>query len=657
MLTTLRKYILLLFVSLVPLAGFSQYSDSLNRKSPAETQLEQLLFKLKQADPAIAAKLPVYFNLVDDIQRALSQYQDFQQKDSLSRAISDTLSFRKTLNSLDSAYRLLAPLIRTRMGKIELELYEDAAEKIALSDTVQAVALLERALQYKPAFHPAWYELIRLHLFPEKAEKAMEYFTNAQTRMDTLADPYYARLYRETAPRVLDVCTAKAMQLTLAENYLASLKLLEKTEHFAILHKIPQGKEKVAIARNAARQGIYDSFVRIASRAREARKWQLSADYYKKAMDYQEQYPGEIIQTSTYDPTPVAVVEKEKPAQTTRHKSRHAKKKHRKERQAHVSVLPIQQTDTVKKVIREIKAVRKTTKIPKTTVVADAIPVVDSVFITAQANAREQILRSTYDSYFIVWKNQLDSAAKILAINLSRQKEYKLDNDSNITASLEELRRRIEDKQCFNLRSEYDNSLNRAINYCKRAEFVFAQDQLQRAENILLERNNCKWNDSLFLATKKTYGPAIDWNQRKTAYEAALQQGNYAEFQFLFEESVKLFENNKLENLNLRQATIAEFLIQQNDPQLIADLSLYLVENAQPEKGLMLMNLLKDELKLKPGFKVHQQSMGRVLAKTYPLRGQKPAWLTKFLHDPWFKSMTKSYLRGCKRLPLPFLYL
>jgi hypothetical protein len=355
-------------------------------------------------------------------------------------------------------------------------------------------------------------------------------------------------------------------------------------------------------------------------------------------MDYQQQYPADIPLATNFEPTLPPAPADEKPAPRHRHHARHTRK---------TSPLPS-------------RAIATALPTSISLLPAPSLPPlveIDSVYITARSNSREQILRSTYDAYFVVWKNQLDSAKNILGINVARQNQYKLEHDSSINDALQELRKRIQEKECFNLQAEYNNCLNRALNYCKRAEFIFADDQLKRAHEILHANQSCQWNDSLYESTLKKYEPAITWSRKKAAYESALQQKDYVGFIGLYKESQTIFDENTLENLYLKQVSISEFLLEQNDPQLVADICQSLVESGKPEQGLNLMKLLKGNKSAQAGLKKHQQKIGILLAKTYPIKTDKPDWLNNYLHDPWFKSMTNSYLRACKRLPLPFLFL
>jgi hypothetical protein len=437
-----------------------------------------------------------------------------------------------------------------------------------------------------------------------------------------------------------------ADQMTSAENFLAAVDYLEKVNTFAKQYNIPGGVELVARSRADAHQGMYNSYLHIADRAKQARKWQLAADYYKKAADYQQRFPNDIPFTLAFDPglpqltnQPDSIGKSEsKKSYSKKHKRSYKKKsKARRSKTARTESIPGTRP-------------QKTVEPPKPAPIA-----VDSGLIMARNKARESILRASYDAYFIVWKNQLDTARKILMLNQSLQAMHGLQADSGVNAALNELNDRIRDKECFNSKSEYETNIQRALNYCKRSDFNAAEYPLEKAADLVRQKKSCSWNDSLYHYVVQTYQPAIEWSRKKSAWESAYLKKDYATFVTIYEESYEIFKASNLQKLGIKQLSLVPFLLQKEDPALLLNTGLQLAEHGRHEQGLAMFTALKDSGKPRTFAKAEQQKLGLILSVSYPDKKAKPAWLSRYLEDPWFKFMANSYFRGGKRFSLPFL--
>ncbi|MEI6574736.1 MAG: hypothetical protein WCO63_01005 [Bacteroidota bacterium] len=647
------KYILFSLSILIAVNTYSQQRVYDKTHADPDSLVRNLLHLIKKVEVEDAEKIPVSFNLMEDVKTTLSKYSSLRENEIILKQITDTSAFSANIKSLDSGYQVLSPVIRNKMNSIEREFFQDAAEKIALQDTAKAIQLLERALQYKPKFHPAWYELIRLSLSPLRSGQAMVYFSEALKKTDSLTDPYYYNLFKETGPKIVDTALLNANRMCVLENYLAAIDFLNIIEAFVQLNAIRNVSEKILKSKSIAHQGIYDAYFHIAVMAKEAKKWQLATEYYQKATEYQKQYPEEIPNPKAFEPGPAFIAFTDKPAKVSRHYhhrparkqqfvSKPAKLKAIKPAET-IAEIHKQQKDTIVNAKLQVKNIKDTKKqiIIK--------PAVDSGLIMARANAREQILRSTYDAYFIVWKNQIDTAQKALMRNQALQAQYDLKSDSSVNEALNELQTRIQEKRCFNQKADYDNNIHRALNYCKRNDFISAEDQLQRASEVFNSNNSCQLNDSLFNDCVDKYQAAITWSHKILIYERAFKQKDFPAFVFTYEESYQIFIQAKLENMGLKQSDLNDFLRQKDDLKLLEEIGLALAENGKIETSIATIGILKDKGVRIKSLKETQERLGSAVAKSYPATQDKPKWLQECLHDPWYKFMTKSYLRAAKR--------
>ncbi|MCX6271576.1 MAG: hypothetical protein NTU44_10215, partial [Bacteroidetes bacterium] len=616
-----------------------------------------------------AEMIPVYFIQLDEMGNGLDSLAE--RITSTEKTGPDTLQLR--LNKVKQYFDSIKSLITGKMQKIDLVLYENGLSAFHLGDTLKADKLLNLALQHNPTYAPALYELIRIHLFPPDALLAEKYLDKAIQRIDSATNPYYFDLFLKTEKPVFDNLLSLAGIYTTRGQFPEALDMLSNAGEFLKKYPRVDGKTALTGAYKNIHQNTYDSYLMFASKARTARRWDLARHFYSEALKYQQLHeeflPLAITQKNNIDKTldeeEKSFLLKEKETKPLVVKTKKPSRKHwkymsgKKRLKRHRKMaIPLPPKDTLVtyclnrsgmlylhgeyqpalKMADSALMVNKTKK---------SMP--DSVIQRAIARAAKPlILDSVHAAYFTAWKNDIKLATSVLENGKAAQAGNFLQNDADVSETLAELEKRIQERICFNALSDYEAEVYRAMSCFSKGTFLEGKDNLDNARKIITTNPACHIRDTLLQKTEKQYDGSILWQKYWLEARQALSEKNYPAFFNNYTLAYKVFADERLDRKGIIFSSPLVFIDNQKNMELSVWAVAYYLDAEQVSPSWILLNSLKEQGTDAATLKTLLEKAGRQMAGEDNKTGDIH-WLLRLKDGGrWYSVAKRSYLRTRK---------
>ena len=527
-----RKFIsILIFLFLANFLVIAQVKPSKSQDS----LVRSIVAHISKMDPENAEFFPLYSIQLPDILHDLESIHTLPDTTTFLFFSKDSIKSTISIAEIKSKTLALKGIVNRAMQHIDKVLYDAALVKLSIKDTASATRLLEKSIQHNPKYLPSWYELVHIYLLPQKISKAAINLQNAVKQVDTINNAYYSNLFKDLKFQVFQNYLKQIDQLRMAENFSAAFALIEEADQYCKSLKLNYCQDSIQLKVKEAHTGMMKSYLKIARAATMNKKWLLAETYINQARQYQQEQKDFILDKNaveehqqlldvyrkiTPDPAIAHHFKQKKDFKRRHNLSKHQEitriknvNPHHEPALLRKSPLTFIESDTLYPYLLEQAnhLIEAATSRQSLFILDSAMQYANHHKIHIEHSHKEMmvtlvkpgLLENTRKAFFTVWRNEIPKAERVLDSVKIERNHYLLEPDSEVNAVITELENRINEKNCFNHISEFENNVLAALNLCNRKLFLEADDHLMKASNLLKDRNHCKMNDSLFQEIQK----------------------------------------------------------------------------------------------------------------------------------------------------------
>jgi hypothetical protein len=267
------------------------------------------------------------------------------------------------------------------------------------------------------------------------------------------------------------------------------------------------------------------------------------------------------------------------------------------------------------------------------------LPVMD----TALRDATTSLI---YSAFFLVWKNELDSARKLNVWAMEQAKSGHFTDDSVFQKVISELHVRIQERNCFNLQSSFEFYLEKTRNQFGRRQFAEAAISLAKAREVFLQKETCDLSDSLLHKLEARCAPVFAYERIKTARDASLTTADYPQADSLSRE-MDLMVSRAIELCQeVRHISWMDVISQQRDRSLTAAALQSALHREDVETSLSLIRILRTQSPDPEPYCTLQKRCAHLLAQANKPEGKEPTRQlleTYGLEDSWYTCLKKEF--------------
>ena len=263
-----------------------------------------------------------------------------------------------------------------------------------------------------------------------------------------------------------------------------------------------------------------------------------------------------------------------------------------------------------------------------------------------------QIIRQIGDALFEIWKNKLDTARHIYSGVCKAIEKYKLNNSKVTSEAINNLKMRIDEKECENTRNRYQSWMIKAGHCIEAQDFIKAAVYLDTAVNIKFPDNYCKPDTSESKILKGKYNEAAKYQQRLKQAYSEYQSKNFCGAVSGYTEAADIYREHNLVDMKIVHISISDFALKTEDNAFILFVISFLVEKNNCKEAILLLHGLKKAGYRKSASESYQIKVGECLAGIDPGNDNdvhpESSFIRLNIEDEWFSVLRKAYIRKWK---------
>ena len=196
---------------------------------------------------------------------------------------------------------------------------------------------------------------------------------------------------------------------------------------------------------------------------------------------------------------------------------------------------------------------------------------------------------------FLVWANELANADSIYEKSIRKQKQYYIENDEELNASLTLLKQKMILKGCQNLQDKIDMNTAMAKNNIALRDYVRAGNLLEEVINIASHYKNCVLLTSNTEEAWQHIKPVIDYYKYKDDAKTAFAANDLKKFAESYHAADVLYLNSKLDTAKIPYTCTVDYLRFQNNKEASFYTANYYADINDWDACLLLLKLIKEE--------------------------------------------------------------
>jgi hypothetical protein len=597
--------------------------------------------RLSAVDLTNAENIPLLFIQIPDIKNVIDTLDQIGHDEGLYNLSDSNLTYR-SIALLSVKFDSIRKDVEDKMKKIDLVMYNAGLQSLGIQDTTTAIKYFKKSTAYNPSYSPSWYQLVKIHNKVTTINLAEAFLSDALRAIDTVTNPYNAKLWKQCAREVFFVFLQSNSNFIRSEDYFKALKQLEQIGLFCNIHKVPDCADSVQFHIQQAKTGMFQSYIKIARRAIDNHRFEMANEYISKAEKYYQENSfdistGYLLKEITDYHASIAI------------KSAIVKDK---------STISNQKTTTRKKSVHNTR--RKRSRIDRTIDTELNAAKRSSIQILKDTTSgwypskeqKDSVLQHIRLAYYLAWKNNLDSANTIYQRTNESLVKLQLAKDGEVLLALVELRKRIDDQKMFNTISVFQNYLNQSINYFNRKKYAESEEMLFKAENWYNINKVEGLNDSLLNRCKNDYKEVFAFESEKKLMYENLLKGNWDKFLDRYS-SISIL-HNRIQTAGYENDLIPlDSLLRMSNQSELIKISIHrAIETENAKSALYRLSLLKQNSYQSKLCIQEQRLTAQLIAKKdFKMDTSPKQSLNRLqLNGKWYKMFRKEYNRKFQEL-------
>ena len=264
----------------------------------------------------------------------------------------------------------------------------------------------------------------------------------------------------------------------------------------------------------------------------------------------------------------------------------------------------------------------------------------------------EVLLIMLDESESYVAANDLTKARNILKQVIDDQKTYALNDNSKLSKRIETLKKAIFSQECTNAQNDYDAKITSATISENQMAFIQAEKYYSEALKIVSSNADCGIDDTKAAAGLKTVS-------KPSQYQKYLAECTDMAKNYKYTQSIEAY--NKLTSYYQTNIRDLSAIVHQPLQDYISSFEYgfvmqgitWFTDNGDPDKGYILLKVLRQRNVNKSLCKLQQLSLARALAfrdyKAGAIQNPKVKVTEYTLGDKWYGSFEKEYLKQLKK--------
>lgn len=264
----------------------SYYLKLIDLYYSTETKFPEALAKLKAINVKNADMIQVYDIQLDEVEVILNELNGRNLTELLNLNKYDPLEYQKKLTSLTETANKLRIVINNSLANLDQELTNKAVELLRAGDTSKAITHLQKAIDYNYFCVPAQYYLSAVDLAKDSIDKAADRIAEIFVKLNP---------YPPTVKSLIDLSLHIQMKyvrdgkkLIKDEDYLKAINLFNRAEAHCKGLKATHCTDSIYWGQSEAYHGMYATYLRVAQKAVDIKKWDLAENYIRVAKEYQK---------------------------------------------------------------------------------------------------------------------------------------------------------------------------------------------------------------------------------------------------------------------------------------------------------------------------------------------------------------------------------
>lgn len=290
---------------------------------------------------------------------------------------------------------------------------------------------------------------------------------------------------------------------------------------------------------------------------------------------------------------------------------------------------------------------------------AEKIAVSSNITISTEVKKlKENSVRSQINSLIQngidgVETNNLKIARDNYKNSVSLASEYSLENDKEISASLNSLKGKMFSQECKNAQNEFQTQYNLVLSYIEKKEFADADRALEKTFQIAEKNAECDINTTDAKNKRSEILPAITYQKLFAEIEKLLREGNYVQVYKKYQEVEMYFFEFKVDKFGLEHLPIIDYILKCNSEFVNYSIKYYVDLKDLTTSLRFLDELFKRNYSAK-WCEQNQEFLGSELAKkdfAINSSANPKEQVTKYTKgEKWYSFLKKAYLKQWKGL-------
>ncbi len=274
--------------------NFDLFRDDVSAYYKGVAELNRIAQSLSEVDTTRIALMQLYDIDLKNMKQRLERIENEQFKNNLPLTVTDPESFHVTLARVRSKMDQKHGFVSRMMKAVDDVFYGEGYDYFLRHDYESAMAYFKRAVTANPRNISAYYRMAEIFFITDQIDEAAQkviQISNISATTSAEMPSNAKRLADQIQLQYID----KAFEEIYNEKFLDALKTLEKAELFC--GKIDQidcdGRINTGVAK--AHYGLYVSYLTIARKAMENKRFDLAVKFIKDAGNYQQMHSNDII--------------------------------------------------------------------------------------------------------------------------------------------------------------------------------------------------------------------------------------------------------------------------------------------------------------------------------------------------------------------------
>lgn len=268
----------------------------------------------------------------------------------------------------------------------------------------------------------------------------------------------------------------------------------------------------------------------------------------------------------------------------------------------------------------------------------------DTLDSLVRVAARPVIMEKIKHGKLKAWGKKITQAKKILRNIREDIQKYKLDNDPETNAALENFMAKLNNKICETVRDTFRNYTKRAEDRINKDNYLLARKNFRQALKLTKRYEQCEI-DSLSIRNKLSkYHPYFQFERKKQQLDTLCQKNDH---QHLLEKVKQLREFSNAHNITANVPTPLTLAKKYEDTKLLFSITEHYLEKRKPEQALKALKMLRKNGINREKTKSLQKKCGTLLARQNDEKEFQGDYKKKAAeyadHSEWFKILERSY--------------